>query len=111
MRVRDGLVAQLRDLSKQKPRGKADENLIAEAARLQSALTVAKDDLVSFHPLVLFLLFTLGVIQSACKLRLTGINDELKHLDKELKKNTPEVKKVHFNLLCKRLELTADGRH
>lgn len=45
-------MAQLADLNKQKPRGKSDENLIAEVARLESAITVAKDDLVNvdvFH--------------------------------------------------------------
>lgn len=46
MRVRDALLAQLADLNKQKPRGKSDENLIAEVARLDSAITIAKDDLV-----------------------------------------------------------------
>ena len=39
-------MSQLRDLGKQKPRGKTDENLIAEVARLESAITLAKDDLV-----------------------------------------------------------------
>lgn len=46
-RVRDNLMEQLRDLQKSKPRGKADENLIADITRLESAHTVAKDDLVS----------------------------------------------------------------
>lgn len=32
--------------------------------------------------------------QSACKLRLTGIKDEIKHVDKELKKTMPELQKV-----------------
>lgn len=46
-RVRDALLAQLRDLNKSKPRSKADENLMAEITRLESSLTLAKDDLVS----------------------------------------------------------------
>lgn len=46
MRVRDNLKAQLRELAKQKPRGQTDENLIAEISRLESASTVARDDLV-----------------------------------------------------------------
>ncbi|KAK2462607.1 hypothetical protein APHAL10511_005340 [Amanita phalloides] len=75
-RVRDTLMAELRELSKMKPRGKADENLITEVTRLESAMTLARDDL------------------NACKLRLTGIKDELKHLDREIKKNAPELKKI-----------------
>lgn len=44
--MRDGLLSGLRDLTKQKPRGKVDENLIAEVARLESSITIARDDLV-----------------------------------------------------------------
>ncbi|KAG6855965.1 hypothetical protein H0H87_008906 [Tephrocybe sp. NHM501043] len=76
MRVRDNLKSQLRDLAKQKPRGQTDENLIAEISRLESASTVARDDL------------------SACKLRITGLKDELKHIDKEIKQTAPELKKI-----------------
>ncbi|KAG6852767.1 hypothetical protein C0991_009264 [Blastosporella zonata] len=76
MRVRDNLKTQLRELAKQKPRGQTDENLIGEISRLESAMTVARDDL------------------SACKLRITGLKDELKHIDKEIKQTTPELKKV-----------------
>ena len=36
----------MRDLNKTKPRGRADEGLIAEMTRLESALIVAKDDRV-----------------------------------------------------------------
>ena len=46
-RVRDSLLGQLRDLNKSKPRSKADENLVAEITRLESSLSLAKDDLVS----------------------------------------------------------------
>ena len=35
-----------------------------------------------------------GSRQRACKLRITGIKDELKHIDKELKNISPELKKV-----------------
>ncbi|KAJ7068585.1 condensin complex subunit SMC1 [Mycena amicta] len=73
---KDTLLSQLRELGKQKNRIKSDDNLIAEIGRLDSALTLAKDDL------------------NGCKLRLTGMRDELKHLDKELKKNAPELKKA-----------------
>lgn len=39
-------MANLQELGKSKPRGKADENLIAEISRLESTMTVTKDDLV-----------------------------------------------------------------
>jgi structural maintenance of chromosome 1 len=41
-------LAQQRELSKQKPRGKTDDALISEISRLESNITVAKDDLVVF---------------------------------------------------------------
>ena len=44
-RLRDSLFAELRDLNKSKPRGKADENHIAEINRLESVLLIVKDDL------------------------------------------------------------------
>lgn len=47
IRLRDTLKSQLQELSRSKPRGKADENIISEIARLESAITLAKDDLVS----------------------------------------------------------------
>ena len=37
-----------------------------------------------------------GSRQRACKLRITGIKDELKHIDKELKNISPELKKVYL---------------
>ncbi|CAK5262899.1 unnamed protein product [Mycena citricolor] len=82
-RARDNLMTQLRDLAKQKTRVRTDDHLFAEISQLESALTLAKDDL------------------NACNLRLTGIRDELKHIDKELKKNSPELEKTqitHDNL-------------
>lgn len=45
-RVRDKLLSDLRELNKSKPRSNADENLVAEITRLESSLTLAKDDLV-----------------------------------------------------------------
>lgn len=48
---RDSLLSKLRDLSKQKPRGKTDENLIAEISQLESNITIARDELVCYDPL------------------------------------------------------------
>ncbi|KAK7020211.1 Structural maintenance of chromosomes protein 1 [Paramarasmius palmivorus] len=82
-RARDSLQAKLRDLAKQRPRVKTDDTLIADIARLESSITIAKDDL------------------NACKLRITGLKDEIKHLDREIQKNTPELKKAqttHANI-------------
>ena len=45
-RVRDNLMAQLLELNKTKPRGKESEVLIAEISRLESSLSVVRDDLV-----------------------------------------------------------------
>jgi structural maintenance of chromosome 1 len=39
------------------------------------------------------------VRQRACKLRLTGVKDELKHIEKELKNLTPGLKKVRAKFL------------
>jgi hypothetical protein len=39
-------LAEQRELTKQKPRGKTDEAMISEISRLESNTTVAKDDLV-----------------------------------------------------------------
>ncbi|KAJ7638242.1 condensin complex subunit SMC1 [Roridomyces roridus] len=88
MRARDGLLAQLRDLSKQKPRGNTDEILLGDISRIESAITLAKDDL------------------NACKLRLSGIRDELKHIDKELKKNAPELQKTQATCDSLREQIT-----
>lgn len=95
VRSKDTLVAQLRDLAKQRSRGQTDENLIAEIGRIESATTLAKDDLVRIYPFCDAGPYLPKVPQNACKLRLTGIRDELKHVEKELKKNAPELKKVH----------------
>jgi hypothetical protein len=45
-RVRDKLLADMQELNKNKPRGKADDVLLAEITRLDPALAVARDDLV-----------------------------------------------------------------
>lgn len=74
-RVRDNLLGELRELNKSKPRGKADE-MEAEINRLESTLTVARDDL------------------KACSLRLDGIKDELKHVEREIRRIEPELRKV-----------------
>ncbi|KAN0084141.1 RecF/RecN/SMC [Tylopilus felleus] len=76
VRLRDNLLAQLQELNRSKSRGKADENIIAEITRLESAISVTKDDL------------------SAFKLRHNGTKDELKHVERELKKLAPDFKKA-----------------
>jgi structural maintenance of chromosome 1 len=95
-RARDTLLAEQRELHQQRARGKSDENLISEISRLESLMIVAKDDLVCL------LQFgqhstkdcVCGSRQKACKLRITGIKDELKHIDNEIKSISPELKKV-----------------
>ncbi|KAH9930814.1 cohesin complex subunit psm1 [Amylocystis lapponica] len=83
-RVRDNLSARC-------ARGKADENLIAEISRLESALVVARDDL------------------SACKLRLNGIKDEIKHVDREIRRLTPELQRAQtaYNRLKEQVDAIA----
>ncbi|KAF9231132.1 hypothetical protein BU15DRAFT_68589, partial [Melanogaster broomeanus] len=49
IRLQDNLMAQLQELSRSKPRGKADDNIIAEITRLDSAITVTKDDMSIFE--------------------------------------------------------------
>ncbi|KAL9710106.1 Structural maintenance of chromosomes protein 1 [Leucoagaricus gongylophorus] len=75
-RVRDGLMSQLKELGKQRPRMKTDENLLAEISRLESTLTVLRDDL------------------TACELHFNGIKEELRHLEHDRKLNTPELEKA-----------------
>ena len=45
-RQRDSLFAQLRELNDHKPRSNVDENLMSEIQRLESSLSLARDDLV-----------------------------------------------------------------
>ncbi|CAL1698943.1 unnamed protein product [Somion occarium] len=73
-RVKDKLLSDLRELNKSKPRGKQEDVLVAEITRLEPAHQVARDDL------------------SACKLRLTGIKDEIKHVKSDLRKLDPELR-------------------
>ncbi|KAG2754636.1 hypothetical protein P692DRAFT_201140031 [Suillus brevipes Sb2] len=73
---RSGRRRTCKELNRSKPRGKADENVIAEITRLESAIAVVRDDL------------------SACKSRYNGIKEELKHVERELKKLSPELKKA-----------------
>ncbi|KAG1829379.1 hypothetical protein F4604DRAFT_1947703 [Suillus subluteus] len=93
-RLRDNFVAQLQELNRSKPRGKADENVIAEITRLESAIAVVRDDLVRscyrWHYNSLIVLYS-----STCKSRYNGIREELKYVKRELKKLSPELKKVH----------------
>jgi structural maintenance of chromosome 1 len=99
-RLRDSLFAELRDLNKSKPRGKADENLIAEINRLESTLLIVKDDLVC-HVSAVIGADRINVLfspQTACEHKLTGVNDELKHIVQELKKHRPEQTKVTYVL-------------
>ncbi|GJE85341.1 chromosome segregation protein SMC [Phanerochaete sordida] len=75
-RSRDRLLNDLQELNKNKPRGKADDNLLAEISRLEPALAVARDDL------------------SACKLRLNGIKEEIKHVDGQLRQEQPALREA-----------------
>lgn len=45
-RVKENLLAQLKELQSKKPKGKADEAVLLEIERLESSLVVARDDLV-----------------------------------------------------------------
>lgn len=47
-------ISQLRELQKSKPRGQVEESLTAEMSRLESSLTVARDDLVRHFSLFSF---------------------------------------------------------
>jgi hypothetical protein len=75
-RVRDSLKAQLRDLSKQKPRGQTDENLLSEISRLEAGLTVARDDLVG----ILTSRFTLRVWVVECWMCRLRVNNAFRGL-------------------------------
>ncbi|EJC99202.1 cohesin complex subunit psm1 [Fomitiporia mediterranea MF3/22] len=90
-RVRDSLLSQLRDLNKSRPRSKADEGLVAEITRLESSLTLAKDDL------------------AALTASLKGKQDELKHIKTEMKRKSPELKqaKASHAALTEKMEALA----
>ncbi|KAG2742674.1 hypothetical protein P692DRAFT_201870696 [Suillus brevipes Sb2] len=80
-RLRDNLVAQLQDLNCSKPRGKADENVIAEITRLESAIAVVG------HCSMWCIECLQIPVQRFHK-------EELKHVERELKKLSPELKKA-----------------
>jgi len=48
-RLKEAQMQQLQDLSKSKPRDKADEGLLESLARLDAESTIAKDDLVCYR--------------------------------------------------------------
>jgi hypothetical protein len=57
-------MAQLHELNKSKPRGNADENIISEISRLESSITVTRDDLVSLAvPCVIYFFRSLMNLQ------------------------------------------------
>ena len=93
-RVRDGLENQMRELQKTRPRV-SDDSLELELTQIESALQVARDDLVGF-PSLIVMPPTLMILQSACKLKLTGVKNELKNIDKSLKENGPKLRKVYI---------------
>ena len=70
-RARDTLLAEQRELHQQRARGKSDESLISEISRLESLMTVAKDDLVCSFILtrtqlrILFVWLTTESLQTA----------------------------------------------
>lgn len=57
---------QLGELAKQRPRGKTDENLMSEVSRLESTMTVARDDLVSRNIFLPFITNNLGRLLVSC---------------------------------------------
>jgi structural maintenance of chromosome 1 len=87
------------ELQKSKARGNTDQNLISEIARIESALTIARDDLVRTIVVYLCVVILKFYFQSAGKHRLNGLKDEIKHIDKELKKTSPDLNKVSPNAL------------
>ncbi|KAL5476540.1 SMC1_1 [Sanghuangporus weigelae] len=70
------LLVFLPPLSSILPRSKADENLVVEITRIESSLTLAKDDL------------------AALTSSLKGKQDELQHTKSEMKKKAPELKQA-----------------
>ena len=46
-RQRDSLLSQMRELSKQKPRAKNDDTLMAEITKYESEIMIVQDELVS----------------------------------------------------------------
>ncbi|KAI0757514.1 condensin complex subunit SMC1 [Daedaleopsis nitida] len=91
-RGRDNLMAQLLELNKNKPRGKESEVLLAEITRLESALAVTRDD------------------QGACKARLDGVKNELKHINREINQLQPELRKAQaaYDTVKERVDALAE---
>ncbi len=73
IRTRDSLLAEQRELSKQKPRGKTDEALISEISRLESNITVAKDDLVGSNLVIFDNLMTSPFVRERASYVSTGL--------------------------------------
>lgn len=88
-RSKENYTAQLQELNKSKPKDKGDEGLLENVARLDALLGLAKDDLVCAHSFAPVLRLA-DHDQNATQLRLTGLRDELKHTDSELKKLSPD---------------------
>ncbi|KAI0781931.1 cohesin complex subunit psm1 [Abortiporus biennis] len=87
-RLRDKLIADIQELNKKRPRSKDDEIYIERISQLEPKLSVARDDL------------------NACKLRITGLKEEMKHVDDELKKIEPSLRKAQreYDSLKERIE-------
>jgi structural maintenance of chromosome 1 len=90
------MLGQLRELNKSKPRSKGDENLVAEITRLESTLTLARDDLVRSMAFHMRAWFSHLRAQASLNSRLKGVQDEMKHLNLELKRGAPELKQVCY---------------
>jgi len=84
----------MRDLNKTKPRGRADDGLIAELARFESTLMVAKEDRVRGVAVARHYTDADLFKQNAARSKLQGIKDELKHIDAEMIKIKPELQEV-----------------
>lgn len=87
-------MSQLRDLNKSKPRSKADESLVSEITRLESAITLANDDLVMSNRRMLLECYLLECFKTVITSRLSGVTDENNHLKEQLKKQLPELQAV-----------------
>ncbi|KAK4689768.1 structural maintenance of chromosome 1, partial [Tremellales sp. Uapishka_1] len=74
-KLKETYLQQLQDLSKAKPKDKADDGLLESLSKLDADSTIAKDDL------------------DATRLRLNGLRAELKHVESEIKKFSPDKEK------------------
>lgn len=92
-RVRDKLLADLQALNKTKPRGNADDNLLAEITRLEPALAVARDDLVS----PIFIL-EIEMLLTSLRVRASSVSTESR-----MRSNTSTVSSGNKNLSSDRL--------